>query len=166
MTHRFGVVSNFSILVAVCPSDVHKELLSCVHPGAALGVPRTTEKLKQSPAIYCLLLIILQLCPWFYSTPLLSRKTKNKTSVLTLVTARAQRESHRVTGKGMVFPGCILANQRFVFSSLWKTLRTHMHIQRKKKKQKHKKNPNLLPPKKKKRKKEQRKHFHFHLCFT
>lgn len=111
-------------LVAVCCSEVHKELLSRVHPGAAIGVPRTTEKLKQSLAIYCLLLIILQLCPWFCSTPLLSRR-KKKQHFLLFWLWWLQGHTVRVTRKGMVFPDYILDNQRFVFSSLWKTPRAH-----------------------------------------
>ena len=125
-------LSTFSLLVAVCPSEVHKELLSRIPPGAAVGVSTTslykhvghdrdTETITGS--LLCLLLLYLLPCPWFCSISLLSRRVKNQYFPLFWL-RWLQGHTVRATGKGMVFPSYILANQRFAFSSLWKSLRT------------------------------------------
>lgn len=127
-----GFLSTFSVLVAVFPSDMHKELLSRVPPGAAVGVSTTpsykhvghdkdTETITGS--LLCLLLLYLLPCPWFCSTRLLSRRVKNQYFLLFWL-HWLQGRTVRATGKGKAFLNYILANQRFTFSSLWTSLRT------------------------------------------
>lgn len=99
VTPRFGVVSNFSILIAVCPSDVRQELLCHVHPGAVIGVPRTEFQVQRNWNNHQLFTVYYWLffscVPGFAQLLSCLRGQKYKTSVLTLVTARAQSESHR-----------------------------------------------------------------------
>ena len=109
-----------------------KELLSSVHPGAAVGVS-TTPSYKHvghdsgtetiTGYLLCLLLSYRLPRPWFCSTPLLSRRVKNLYFPLFWL-HWLQGHTVRPTGKGMAFPSCRLANKRFAFSSFWKSLRT------------------------------------------
>lgn len=81
-----GFLSTFSVLAAVCPSEVHKKLRHA-HPGAAAGVStipsykhvgcdRDTETI--TGYLLCLLLLYLLPRPWFCTTSLLFKQVKNQ----------------------------------------------------------------------------------------